>query len=231
MFPLRFLLLPLVALALIPGCGHYQPKQLKHLTRETAMYEQTNEKVTLRVQPLDKKETKALFGGRGDYLFSKKATYYPIHITIFNKSNNVLLLTAENINLNMASKDAVIAAMQYDTTMGTVVPLLIGAAGITACAIANSGSRYGTSATVVDTLAIGGVSGAIAADNNGKAKSANEVIADDVTEKMLSSDGLVIKPFDKNSVVIFVEKRFFKPHFTITLQRDNGTLMPFDVQI
>ena len=226
---LPLFLIPLILL--LPGCASYQTRQLKHLSQETAMYDQTNEQVTVRIYPLNKRDANKLFDGRGYYLFSKKQTYYPIQITVFNKSNETVLLLPENIELAIASKPAIIKAMEYDVGARTAIPLAIGILGVFARIAAGSDSHYGNCATTTDSVAIGASSAIIAGDQNAASKNANASLTEDIDEKVLSSDGLVIKPFDKNTTLIFVEKPLFKTDFSLVLQRANGNLIPFDVHI
>ncbi len=226
---LPLLVLPLILL--LPGCASYQTHQLKNLATETAQYEQINEQITVRVYQLNKRDANKLFDGRGYYLFSKKKTYYPIQITVFNKSNDPVILLRENITLSLAPKEAIIKAMEYDVAARTAIPAALGVLGVLARIAAGSDSHYGNCATTVDSVAIGASSAAIAADQNTASKNANTLLAEDVDTKMLSSDGLVIKSFDKNTTLIFVEDNNLNNQFTINLQRANGTLIPFEVQI
>lgn len=223
------LLLPL--LILIPGCAHYQTRELKHLQQETAAYQQTQSQITLRVTPLSKRDANALFDGRGSWLFSKKHTFYPIQITVFNKTNETIILSPENIGLKLAPKQAIIDAMKYDVGARTAIPLALGMMA-TFMRIA-CGRDYGDSAvlTTVDSVAIGTSSAMIAANENAASKDANAVLAEDIDQKILNCDGLIVKPFEKNTTLIFVEKNDCKNLFSVDLQSANGSIIPFDVII
>lgn len=229
-----FLILPFMVLALLalPACSPtYQQKQLRHLERQTSSFEQTKDNVLLRVQPLNKAESDKLFDGRGYYLLRNKNPLQAIQITVFNKTDNVFILSSDMIDLALAPAQQVIKAMEYDRTAQTIIPILIGAAVITTRVAAAGDSRYEQNCATADAIALGVGTGAVAASNNQQAKGANELLADDVMDKMLSCDGMVIKPFEKVSTLIFVEKRAMRPGFMISLQHKDQSLLSYEVQL
>lgn len=221
-----------LALLALPACSPtYQQKQLRHLERQTSSFEQTKDNVLLRVQPLNKAESDKLFDGRGYYLLRNKNPLQAIQITVFNKTDNVFILSSDMIDLALAPAQQVIKAMEYDRTAQTIIPILIGAAVITTRVAAAGDSRYEQNCATADAIALGVGTGAVAASNNQQAKGANELLADDVMDKMLSCDGMVIKPFEKVSTLIFVEKRAMRPGFMISLQHKDQSLLSYEVQL
>lgn len=227
-----FLSLILIALLVLPACGPtYQPKQLKHLERQTSLFEETKDNVLLRVHPLSKAESDKLFDGRGYYLLRNKNPLQAVQITVFNKTDNIFILSSDMIDLALAPAQQVIKALEYDRTAQTIIPLLIGAAVITTRVAAAGDSRYEQNCATADAIALGVGTGAVAASNNQQSKDANELLADDVIDKMLSCDGLVIKPFEKVSTLVFVEKRNMRPGFMISLQHKDQSLLSYDVQL
>ncbi|CAN5216494.1 hypothetical protein BH09DEP1_BH09DEP1_6240 [soil metagenome] len=221
-----------LAILLLPGCGaHYQQKQLKHLDKGNSLFEQTKDNVLLRVHPLNKSESDKIFDGRGYYLLRDKNPLQAIQITVFNKTDHIYILSSDMIDLSLSKSAQVIKAIEYDRTAQTIIPLIIGAAAVTARVAAAGDSRYDQHCATADSVALGVGTAAFAAGNNAQAKNANELLADDVTDKMLSCDGMVIKPFEKVSSLVFVEKRNMRPGFMLSLQRNDQALLTYEVTV
>lgn len=221
-----------LAILVLPACApHYQPKQLKHLDKETSLFEQTKDNVLLRVHPLTKPESDKLFDGRGYYLLRDKNPLQAIQITVFNKTDHIYILSSDMIDLSLAKSGQVIEAIEYNRVAQTIVPLLIGAAAVTARVAAAGDSRYERNCATADSIALGVGTGAVAASNNQQAKNANDLLADDVADKILSCDGMVVKPFEKVSTLIFVEKRNMRPGFMLSLQRNDQALLTYEVLV
>jgi hypothetical protein len=222
----------LVALLVLPACSPtYQQKQLRHLERQTSSFEQTKDNVLLRVHPLAKEESDKLFDGRGYYLLRNKNPLQAIQITIFNKTDHTFILSSDMIDLALAPAKQIIKAIEYDRTAQTIIPFIIGAAAVTTRIAAAGDSRYEQNCATADAIALGIGTTAVAASNNQQAKDANALLADDVMDKMLSCDGMVIKPFEKVSTLIFVEKRNMRPGFMISLQHKDQSLLSYEVQL
>lgn len=220
----------LLALLALPACGpSYQPKQLKHLQTQGSAFEQTQDGVLIRVHALSKKESDALFDGRGYYLLRNKNPLQAIQITVFNKTDHAYILNPEMIDLTLVEPAQVIHAIEYDRTAQTVVPLFLGTMAIIARNAAAGDSRYDQNCATADSVVIGAGTAAAAASGNQQAKNANELLADDVQEKMLSADGLVIKPFEKISTIIVVEKDMMRPAFMLSLQKGDQSLLTYEV--
>lgn len=222
----------LLALLVLPACGpSYQVKQLKHLERQTSSFEQTKDNVLLRVHPLSKSESDKIFDERGYYLLRNKHPLQAIQITVFNKTDNVFILSADMIDLTLAPAAQVIKAIEYDRTAQTMVPLLIGTAGVITRVATAGDSRFEKNCATADAIVLGAGTAAVAAANNQDAKTANDLLADDVNDKILSNDGMVIKPFEKVSTLVFVEKRNMRPGFMISLQHKDQSLLSYEVQL
>lgn len=222
----------LIVIAVLPACGpSYQIKQLKHLERQSCSFEQTKDNVLLRVHPLSKSESDTLFDGRGYYLLRNKNPLQAIQVTAFNKTDHVFILSADMIDLQLAPKTQIVKAIEYDRTAQTIVPLIIGTAGVMARIAAAGDSHHEKHCAAADSIALGVGTAAVAASNNEQAKTANELLADDVHEKILSGDGMVIKPFEKISTLIFVEKRNMRPAFMLSLQHKDQSLLSYEVQL
>lgn len=220
----------LLALLVLPACGpSYQPKQLKHLQTQTSVFESTQDGVLLRVHPLSKKESDALFDGRGYYLLRNKNPLQAIQITVFNKTEHPYILNPEMIDLSLVTTEHVIHTIEYDRTAQTVVPLFIGTMAIIARNAAAGDSKFDQQCATADSVVIGAGTAAAAASGNQGAKNANDLLADDVAEKMLSADGLVIKPFEKISTIIVVEKDMMRPAFMLSLQKADQSLLTYEV--
>lgn len=229
---ISFLPVILIAVLVLPACGpSYQQKQLRHLERQASSFEQTQDNVLLRVHPLSKPESDKLFDGRGYYLLRDKNPLQAIQITVFNKTDHTFILSADMIDLTLAPAAQVIKAIEYDRTLQTIVPIVIGTAGVAARVAAAGDSHYQQDCATADAIALGVGTTAIAASNNQQAKNANDLLADDVMDKILSCDGMVIKPFEKISTLIFVEKRAMRPGFMISLQHKDQSLLSYEVQL
>lgn len=216
-------------LLILPACGpQYQVKQLKHLSADSALFEQTKDNVLIRVHPLDTFEENALFDGRGYYLAKNRPAYQAIQITIFNKTDHTYIIAPELIDLKLVPADAIIEAIQFNTTARAIIPLAIGTAGIIT-RIATADDR--DHCVAGDSIMIAAATGGTAAVQNAGAKDSNDTLADDVIEKTLPLDGLVIRPFEKVSTLIFVQKRFMRHGFMLSLQRNDGSLLNFEVTL
>ncbi|GMU18841.1 MAG: hypothetical protein AMXMBFR12_00330 [Candidatus Babeliales bacterium] len=222
----------LIALLVLPACvPSYQQKQLKHLQSNTNIFEETKDGVLLRVHPLNKKESNDLFDGRGYYLLRNKNPLQAIQITIFNKTDHAYILNPEMIDLSLVRPEDVIKAIEYDRTAQTVIPLFIGTMGIIARNASAGNSKYEQNCATADSVVIGAGTAATALAGNQEAKNANDVLADDVHEKLLNADGLVIKPFEKISTIIVVEKEMMRPAFMMSLQRGDQSLLTYEVML
>lgn len=218
------------ALLVLPACGpSYQQKQLKHLQSETTHFEETQNGVLLRVHPFTKKESDALFDGRGYYLLRNQNPFQAIQITVFNKTDHAYILSPEMIDLSLVPSHCVIKAIEYNRTAQTVVPLFVGTMAIVARNAAAGDSHYQQNCATADSVVIGAGTAATAVSGNQQAKTANELLADDVQEKMLNADGLVIKPFEKVSTIIVVEKDMMRPAFMLSLQKGDQSLLTYEI--
>lgn len=221
----------LIPLLVIPGCAQYQPKNLKHLTSETAHFDETKENITLRVKVLSKAESNAIFSGRGHYLFSNKPPYYPVQITLFNKTNHTIVLSPDHIDLKLVTAQKVIKALQYNVAARTIIPAAVGIIGVAASLASAGDSCYSRHRATDSAVIVGSTAGVTSIVGNTTAQEANTQLEDDITQKILNEDGIVIKPYEKNSVLVFVEKRNLSSHFTIKIERDDAQKIIFEASI
>lgn len=107
----RFLLIPIIIL--LPACA----KKIEEITHQKAIFQSSKDDIIIRVHKIDAKESRSRFGKS---LLSYG--YQPLQFTIYNDSDDALLMRASSIDLPLEASYSVAHAAHTPTLAYTVAP-------------------------------------------------------------------------------------------------------------
>lgn len=233
-------------LLMLPGCKRpsYTCQNFESFVPK-CYGQQNKENITVKIAPLSKQESQAIFDHRGIRLHSKRKPLLPVMVSIQNESDKTYTFDPKSMEIKLATPRSAARRMYGHTSRRIIAPLLLGSLGASICffgaaylVILGTIQQVAMPALVKAGYSLLGISGLIAITTpatsyyqGSLSYSVNKKIDHDIAQKSIHGP-IIIAPNNSDSFVIFCKNRFVPCKWNVILhEQETQRPLLFEVHL